>query len=435
MRNMEFSVFSSVLLALAMILTKVKSSSDVPAILWNIKGNALDIKPVSAFEVSTTKILDNLLKESKSDALLVFLMDELSLEDLSSEPPALSDTDLQHLGEFLDIHPHMLLPRVQNPLKHLRNVHCGKEELHLGGKIDERSLQSVSTAMNSACVVILDLQNSEIAETGRTKVDVAKDVLSSLSTSKKNVVGMFTATKSSWTSSEHQHKSRSLLAQDTNMAAASSDNHFLNYNNCTIMYATNISVTEEEEEGPGTSPSTVYVPFTNIDLSESICNSTGPTILVLKFGGVESYPILIVSMSFERKRSSWILQESELTIKNETESKEHKEMTKPSYAMEAPMSFSYSCGKLILETFNSTTKYCITMEGFQIQPYDVKKLAFAESFDCVPFFTLPIWMGLIVGILFIIILNTGVYALFAVKTMDRFDDPKGKTISVAFSAD
>lgn len=44
-------------------------------------------------------------------------------------------------------------------------------------------------------------------------------------------------------------------------------------------------------------------------------------------------------------------------------------------------------------------------------------------------------MGIVVSLLFIVITNIGVYALFSVRTMDRFDDPKGKTITVAATAD
>ena len=100
--------------------------------------------------------------------------------------------------------------------------------------------------------------------------------------------------------------------------------------------------------------------------------------------------------------------------------------------IEAPLGFSFSCGDLVLK--NNTYELVIKIRGFQVQPYEVKGV-FSDSFDCVPYFTVPIWMGIFVSILFIVITNIGVYALFAVRTMDRFDDPKGKTIAVGTTAD
>lgn len=82
-------------------------------------------------------------------------------------------------------------------------------------------------------------------------------------------------------------------------------------------------------------------------------------------------------------------------------------------------------------------KFRVISFSLQIQPHkkgDVNEV-FDDSFDCVTFFTIPIWMGIVVSLLFIVITNIGVYALFSVRTMDRFDDPKGKTITVAATAD
>uniref|UniRef100_A0A8W8M5H9 V-type proton ATPase subunit S1/VOA1 transmembrane domain-containing protein n=2 Tax=Magallana gigas TaxID=29159 RepID=A0A8W8M5H9_MAGGI len=50
--------------------------------------------------------------------------------------------------------------------------------------------------------------------------------------------------------------------------------------------------------------------------------------------------------------------------------------------------------------------------------------------DCVPFFSEVIWMGLIATLAFVLILLFGFSMLASVTTQDRFDDPKGKTITV-----
>ena len=72
---------------------------------------------------------------------------------------------------------------------------------------------------------------------------------------------------------------------------------------------------------------------------------------------------------------------------------------------------------------------------FQIQPFfDSDNSSHAQFsgdvWDCVPFFTIPIWMGIISTVLLMIILFFGLTMITNITTMDRFDDPKGKTITI-----
>ena len=50
--------------------------------------------------------------------------------------------------------------------------------------------------------------------------------------------------------------------------------------------------------------------------------------------------------------------------------------------------------------------------------------------DCVGFFTVPIWMGVITMMVMLAIVLFGIAMLLSINTMDRYDDPKGKTITV-----
>jgi V-type H+-transporting ATPase S1 subunit len=71
-----------------------------------------------------------------------------------------------------------------------------------------------------------------------------------------------------------------------------------------------------------------------------------------------------------------------------------------------------------------TSDFC-----FQIQPY-IEERRFGAAYDCVYFFTVPIWSGLFVCAIFSIIMIFGLVMIMDIKTMDRFDDPKGKTITI-----
>lgn len=58
-----------------------------------------------------------------------------------------------------------------------------------------------------------------------------------------------------------------------------------------------------------------------------------------------------------------------------------------------------------------------------------KEVRFVDAYECVGFFTPGIWMGIIVTLILISILTWGMKMIMDIKTMDRFDDPKGKPIS------
>lgn len=105
--------------------------------------------------------------------------------------------------------------------------------------------------------------------------------------------------------------------------------------------------------------------------------------------------------------------------------------------MTASSGFSFSCSKLKLYSPLPSNTTLITVqlqiERFQIQPFFTEnpRKIFADSFDCATWFTIPLWVGVFFLILFSAILALGIMMLFSIKTMDRFENPKGKTITVS----
>ena len=93
---------------------------------------------------------------------------------------------------------------------------------------------------------------------------------------------------------------------------------------------------------------------------------------------------------------------------------------------------SFGCGFLRL----SDGKEYIEFYDVQIQPLfnpeaDEKLVKFSDTAnDCVGFFSPAIWGALFVIIILVSILSCGITFIMDIKTMDRFDDPKGKTIIV-----
>lgn len=70
---------------------------------------------------------------------------------------------------------------------------------------------------------------------------------------------------------------------------------------------------------------------------------------------------------------------------------------------------------------------------FQAEYFGKKKKSKAEfspADDAVTFFTIPILSGLFVTSLLVTIVLLGLSMIFDIKTMDQFDDPKGKTVTI-----
>lgn len=95
--------------------------------------------------------------------------------------------------------------------------------------------------------------------------------------------------------------------------------------------------------------------------------------------------------------------------------------------------WSFGCGELYVESFDHE----IVLIGFQFQPFfepatenlDSRNFTGRVS-DCVGYFSPGIWGALFVIIILVSILSYGLTMMMDIKTMDKFDDPKGKTIIV-----
>ncbi|EDW89477.1 V-type proton ATPase subunit S1 [Drosophila yakuba] len=111
-----------------------------------------------------------------------------------------------------------------------------------------------------------------------------------------------------------------------------------------------------------------------------------------------------------------------------------------SSGVNAPTTFSYSCGNLTLESKAVDNRYnTLSFKSLQLQaPFDGSyktDFAFGDSWDCVGFVTPGILMGLFVVALLLVIMFVGVCWMMDINTMDRFDDPKGKTITINAAAE
>ncbi|KAA8591451.1 hypothetical protein FQN60_002394 [Etheostoma spectabile] len=106
----------------------------------------------------------------------------------------------------------------------------------------------------------------------------------------------------------------------------------------------------------------------------------------------------------------------------------------------APAEYSFHCQSvtsfrdtlLVPNNMNqNTTQWRLNFVDFQIQGFGLSNgTDFSYASDCAGFFTPGIWMGLITSLLMLLIFVYGLHMIMQLNTMDRFDDPKGPSISV-----
>ncbi|XP_035501909.1 V-type proton ATPase subunit S1b [Scophthalmus maximus] len=106
----------------------------------------------------------------------------------------------------------------------------------------------------------------------------------------------------------------------------------------------------------------------------------------------------------------------------------------------APAEYSFHCQSVssfqhaLLVPTNAnpnTSQWRVNFIDFQIQGFRLdNRTDFSYASDCAGFFTAGIWMGLITSLLMLLIFVYGLHMIMQLNTMDRFDDPKGPSISV-----
>lgn len=133
---------------------------------------------------------------------------------------------------------------------------------------------------------------------------------------------------------------------------------------------------------------------------------------------------ITLRIKFNYDKSTWSIGDSEvevLTINYGPIS--------PKTKISASLGSSFSSDEVVME--NPANNTVLVFKNFQAEKFKkVGQVSFSVTTSSNQFFTGPIWMGLLVTWTLLIILAWGITMLMDIKTMDRFDDPKGKTINV-----
>ncbi|MBN3300963.1 VAS1 ATPase, partial [Amia calva] len=177
----------------------------------------------------------------------------------------------------------------------------------------------------------------------------------------------------------------------------------------------------------------------NVTLADSFCNRTNAR-LTLNYGNIQSYQNfkVIFSMSnnfYPVSAREWFtldtmqIQYSGNQVATFNASGNIYAPQNYSFHCQSVTSFSYPL--LVPKTANDlAVQWAVSFAEFQIQGFNVTGPSFSYASDCAGFFSPGIWMGLVTSLLMLLILTYGLHMIMQLKTMDRFDDPKGPSISV-----
>jgi len=107
-------------------------------------------------------------------------------------------------------------------------------------------------------------------------------------------------------------------------------------------------------------------------------------------------------------------------------------------SMETPLRYSFACTRAhirLVKVNETKSKIELAIDNLQLQPFNMKVNGSAYTFGkvnyCSSFFSSGIWMATMTFLVMLAILATGVFALTSINTMNRFDDPKGKPLTIA----
>ncbi|BES96215.1 vacuolar ATP synthase subunit S1 [Nesidiocoris tenuis] len=135
---------------------------------------------------------------------------------------------------------------------------------------------------------------------------------------------------------------------------------------------------------------------------------------------------ITLRLKFKSEAGSWSIVDCEVMVNNQNYG-----LLTPKTKISAPVGQSFNADEIVLDNANGNASLVFT--AFQAEKFSrANQKAFSASASSnTVFFTGPIWMGLLVSWTLLFILAIGITMLMDIKTMDRFDDPKGKSITVS----
>ncbi|KAK5639444.1 hypothetical protein RI129_011936 [Pyrocoelia pectoralis] len=395
-------------------LIDISSAECVPVFMWGNIRYSESVSPLKKINQQPfTDILENQL--DKESPLVIFVEQTLSPEDFNSEDEEGKSIfpTLAALKESTTIN---YLSCVKNPITSITSM---KERNSIKSSVT--NILNGSIKIRAGDILLVDMNDADEDE---DRVDMLHRhdrnmalVYEYLMKDHKDIVMIYSAHRPSWIISEevrsHRHIRDVSKANDTGEPEVK----YLVIKNNDILISAHVN--------PLLVCNGTQVPLDSF-LDVSTVNKTDEGMdIVLKS---ETISHITLTLQFHFMSGYWIL--SNITVVNTTAPENDREYYFRVKELYAPELFSYHCSNQPFY-FPKNPHQNLTFQELQIQPFlNTSNLTFGTPYDCVGFMSAPIWSGLFVTFILVLIMTCGLTMMMDIKTMDRFDDPKGKTITV-----
>lgn len=377
------------LLGLALLVSSIQTA-DVPVFVWG-KPSVTYVPALAKYSASEFAALIESQADEKTFTL-VFAEERLSTEDLS-QCKLKTQTCFRNLAK---VERKSYLPNVEEPLAAFERDPANIQSVQLlaDGSLSERVVPK------GGAVVIINLSGTDFASHDA----LVDSVYNRLRAEFPNLLAVYTGKTSSFRYSSLVRRTRQAQPEEEPPVPV----RVLNVTNTFLMaYEKFLAGTEEKLE---------EVSLESVTKNEA--NSTESTLQVDIRGTSAT-----LSINFELTSGSWEI--TGVTYGNVPYYLRHR--------VHINQHFSFRCYSLKYYTMDMKNE--IVFEEVQIQPFwpteDATEFKrFGDSWDCIGFTSPGILTGLFLVFIFIFIGAYGVTWMLDIRTMDRFDDPKGKTITI-----
>ncbi|XP_032414792.1 V-type proton ATPase subunit S1-like [Xiphophorus hellerii] len=436
-RNFSKGSIMAFIFFFAAFLASGSSTAQVPLLMWSTKSLPSLTSPPAGHITSMEELAAYLTPVfgSGSNTVILFLQDKLSKDDFTlfggvfgnKQESVFRNLEAALQSASSSVNFPALEWTGESAIPTLLQQKLGAAPLLVDP--DTLSHLSLNTSISNLLIINLPYGCDSLKsckEVLSSNDEIIGKVLSSLKAKDVSYTAVYTGLQPSqaisMSSSLNQQVGRTLL-----QASAADDKEPIIFNNtaglpCIMLWAQNLSITPPGPQKP------IYLPIENATTNGSMCSNTTSE-LVLTFLNY-TLRFTMSQRFYPVSARNWFTLDS---VQMQVRSSGQTASFVGSHGIYAPAEYSFHCqsvGDALLVPVNST-QWRLSFVDFQIQGFRLANgTNFSYASDCASFFTAGIWMGLITSLLMLLIFVYGLHMIMQLNTMDRFDDPKGPSISV-----
>ncbi|XP_001374281.1 V-type proton ATPase subunit S1 [Monodelphis domestica] len=445
------------LLALLLAAAATAAEQQVPLVLWS-SSRDLWVPLENAHEGHITtdgqlaSYLDPALEKGPRNVLL-FLQEKLSIEDFTTYGGVFGnkqDSAFSNLENTLDLAPSsLILPSVDwyaaSTLTSYLKEKLGASPLH----VDQATLRELKLNDSLPALLLLRLPYTTSSGLMAPKEvltgndEIIGQVMNTLKAEGVPYTAILTAVQPSrvirdLSSMVSGGLGRHLLGENEDFKPEPSPSLPLppvSYNDTEpriLFWAQNFTVTYNNELRDLTA-----LTFGNpaLNLSSSSWNSSFAQLAMTYenvFGSFLTIKLILNNRLYPVSARSWFTMDRlEIHVNNSVVVFNSSHITAPSiYSFHCEYVSTERSKNSLLVALPGSSAWHVTFQDFQIQAFNLSGGNFSYASDCASFFSPGIWMGLVSSLIMLFIFTYGLHMILNLKTMDRFDDHKGSTLSV-----